>query len=75
MCVASCHLPGQVSAFHGLIVKGERRSIFLLLIIYLGFISLGLPDGALGVAWPAIYPELKLPLGLAGRAFLLCQRR
>ena len=38
----------------------------LLLIIYLGFISLGLPDGTFGVAWPAIYPELHLPIGLAG---------
>ncbi|WP_069963080.1 MFS transporter [Lacunisphaera limnophila] len=44
----------------------QRRSLLLLLIIYLGYISLGLPDGTLGVAWPAIYPELKLPLGLAG---------
>lgn len=44
----------------------RRRAFVLLLIIYLGFISLGLPDGTLGVAWPAIYPELGLPLGLAG---------
>ncbi|HEY8993946.1 MAG TPA: MFS transporter, partial [Lacunisphaera sp.] len=44
----------------------RRRSYLLLGIIYLGFISLGLPDGTLGVAWPEIYPELKLPLGLAG---------
>ena len=34
--------------------------------IYLGFVSLGLPDGTLGVAWPAVYPELHLPIGLAG---------
>lgn len=39
---------------------------WLIVIIYLGFISLGLPDGTLGVAWPSIYPELKLPVGLAG---------
>ena len=25
-----------------------------------------MPDGAFGVAWPRIYPELNLPLGLAG---------
>jgi MFS family permease len=47
-------------------VDPRRRSFLLLLIIYLGYISLGLPDGTLGVAWPAIYPELGLPLGLAG---------
>lgn len=45
---------------------GRRPSLLLLLVIYLGFISLGLPDGTLGVAWPAIYPELRLPIGLAG---------
>lgn len=44
----------------------RRVSLLLLLIIYLGYISLGLPDGTLGVAWPAMYPELNLPLGLAG---------
>lgn len=47
-------------------MDARRRSLLLLLIIYLGFISLGLPDGTLGVAWPAMYPELELPIGLAG---------
>ena len=28
----------------------------LLALIYLSFISLGLPDGVLGAAWPAMYP-------------------
>jgi len=48
-----------------------RSSALLLVIIYLGFISLGLPDGTLGVAWPAIYPELKLPVGFAGTILLV----
>jgi MFS family permease len=43
-----------------------RAAFFLLLIIYLGFISLGLPDGTLGVAWPPMHTELGLPIGLAG---------
>lgn len=47
-------------------MTSHRRAFVLLLVIYLGFISLGLPDGTLGTAWPAIYPELDLPLGLAG---------
>lgn len=47
-------------------VDSRRRSYLLLAVIYLGYISLGLPDGTLGVAWPEIYPELNLPLGLAG---------
>lgn len=38
----------------------------LLAIIYLAFISLGLPDGLLGAAWPAVYPEMGVPLSYAG---------
>ena len=30
----------------------------LLAVIYLAFVSLGLPDSLLGSAWPSIYPEL-----------------
>ena len=47
-------------------MTNPRASLFLLVIIYLGFVSLGLPDGTLGVAWPTIYPELNLPIGVAG---------
>ena len=38
----------------------------LLAIIYLAFISLGLPDGLLGAAWPSVYPELMVPVSYAG---------
>ena len=38
---------------------------FLLLIIYIVFISLGLPDTALGSAWPSIYPSLDVPVSYA----------
>ena len=38
----------------------------LLGIIYLSFISLGLPDGLLGAAWPTMYPELAVPVSYAG---------
>ena len=34
----------------------------LLIIIYLSFISLGLPDSLLGSAWPTIYPQLDVPV-------------
>lgn len=44
----------------------SRTAFFLLLVIYAGFISLGLPDGTLGVAWPAMASELGLPIGAAG---------
>ncbi|HEX2926270.1 MAG TPA: MFS transporter [Ruminiclostridium sp.] len=38
----------------------------LLLIIYMSFISLGLPDSLLGSAWPAIRADLALPVSYAG---------
>lgn len=38
----------------------------LLAIIYLSFISLGLPDGLLGAAWPVMYPEFSIPISYAG---------
>lgn len=36
----------------------------LLIIIYLAFIGLGLPDSLFGTAWPAIYPEFSLPFSM-----------
>mgnify|MGYP004461282519 FL=1 len=39
---------------------------FLLGIIYLSFISLGLPDALLGSAWPNMYPEFQVPVSYAG---------
>lgn len=38
----------------------------LLAIIYLSFISLGLPDALLGSAWPTMYPQLRVPVSYAG---------
>jgi len=38
----------------------------LLIIIYLSFISLGLPDSLLGSAWPSMYGGLNVPLHYAG---------
>ena len=38
----------------------------LLAIIYISFISLGLPDGLLGSAWPVMYGELAVPVSYAG---------
>ena len=38
----------------------------LLIIIYIAFISLGLPDSLLGSAWPAMRPELGAPVSMAG---------
>ena len=38
----------------------------LIVIIYISFISLGLPDGLLGSAWPSMYEGLNVPVSYAG---------
>ena len=39
---------------------------FILAVIYVCFISLGLPDSLLGSAWPTIYKDLDVPFSFAG---------
>ena len=39
---------------------------FLIAIIYISFVSLGLPDSLLGSAWPSIYVEFGVPVSYAG---------
>ncbi len=38
----------------------------LLTVIYISFISLGLPDALLGSAWPSMYGEFDVPVSYAG---------
>ena len=38
----------------------------LLIIIYIAFISLGLPDAILGSAWPILHQDLNVPISYAG---------
>ena len=38
----------------------------LLLLIYIAFISLGLPDSLLGSGWPAIHNDLNVPVSFMG---------
>lgn len=38
----------------------------LLVIIYIAFISLGLPDAILGSAWPTLHQDLGVPMSYAG---------
>ncbi len=41
----------------------------LLAVIYMAFISLGLPDGLLGSGWPVMHLELGVPVSYAGIIF------
>lgn len=38
----------------------------LLLVIFLGYVSLGIPDSLIGAAWPAAYEELSAPISDLG---------
>ena len=43
----------------------------LLAVIYLAFISLGLPDSLLGSVWPTMYQEFNVPVSYAGAIFMI----
>ena len=43
-----------------------KMTHIILAIIYLAFISLGLPDSMLGAAWLDMYAALGVPLSYAG---------
>ena len=43
----------------------------LLVIIYVAFISLGLPDSLLGSAWPVMHGELNVPVSYAGAVTMI----
>lgn len=44
---------------------------FLLIIIYITYVGLGIPDSLLGAAWPAIYKEFSLPVSYASLITIL----
>jgi fucose permease len=46
--------------------NSARRPGVLLALSFVGFVSLGLPDGLLGVAWPSIRASFGLPLDALG---------
>ena len=50
---------------HGSLLPMSRRR-FLALLAFLAFISLGLPDGLLGVSWPSVRGDFGLPLDALG---------
>ena len=45
--------------------------MLLLAIIYISFISLGLPDSLLGGAWPIMYPQFGVPVSFSGIIFFI----
>ena len=53
--------------------KRNRKPMYslLLAIIYLAFISLGLPDSLLGAGWPTIHAEMGVPISYMGMVTML----
>lgn len=49
----------------------HRSEALLIGLAYLSFISLGLPDGLLGVAWPSIRASFDLPLDALGALLVM----
>lgn len=54
------------TVYYHLDTEAESMTVLLLIIIYIAFISLGLPDSLLGAAWPAMSGDLGVPLSTAG---------
>jgi fucose permease len=48
----------------------HRRFLLLLILCFVGFIALGLPDAVIGVAWPAIRADFDLQLDALGPLFI-----
>jgi fucose permease len=49
----------------------RRAGLGLLVLVFVGFISLGLPDGLLGVGWPSIRHEFGLSLDALGPLLIM----
>ncbi|MEH0841564.1 MFS transporter [Micromonospora sp. CPCC 205711] len=47
-------------------MSAPRPRASLLLLAYLAFVSLGLPDGLIGVGWPSIRADFAVPTGAIG---------
>ena len=43
----------------------------LLILIYIFYIGLGIPDSLLGAAWPAIYQQFGVPISFASLISLI----
>lgn len=46
----------------------NKKKIYVLVLLYIAFIALGLPDQLLGIAWPTIRMDFNKPLDAAGIA-------
>src|SRR5262245_59433371 len=47
-------------------MRQQQSGLGLIVLAYVGFVSLGLPDGLLGVAWPSMRASFHVPLDALG---------
>ena len=50
--------------------RPARPGLLLIALAYVGFVSLGLPDAVIGVAWPTVRDTFRLPQGAVGTVFV-----
>src|SRR5688572_12508346 len=51
-------------------MNAQRPRLLLVALAYLGFVSLGLPDAVIGVAWPGVRDYFTLPQAALGLVFI-----
>ena len=51
--------------------RRRKSGLVLIGLAYLAFVSLGLPDGLIGVAWPSIRAYFNLPLDALGSLLVM----
>lgn len=49
----------------------SQTPLLLVVLVFLGFVSIGLPDGLLGVAWPSMRSFFRLPIDALGGLLLM----
>jgi fucose permease len=64
-------IPVSLSILKAMKLSNITRQRILLSIIYLSFISLGLPDGSLGISWPLMRIDFNQPIQAAGLIILI----
>jgi fucose permease len=70
LCLCVFVVKKELNSFGDRVLK-KRTGLLLVGLAYLSFISLGLPDGLLGVAWPSIRASFKLPLDALGALLVM----
>lgn len=50
--------------------RSSRPSLLLIALAYVGFVSLGLPDAVIGIAWPSVRDRFALHQGSVGLVFV-----